>query len=359
MWGIVTLTRQGLQLARQLKTMFPASEIYTLPKWEGHDVLPISGNLQHFTGVLFDKHKVLIFIMASGIVVRCIAKHLKDKTTDPAVLVMDEKGRYVISLLSGHLGGANEVANKIASRTGAEPVITTSSDVNGLIAVDILSKQHGLLIGSMTDAKIIMSMMLNGQQIGQINDSLANVPVYFHSPIAEAEGVVIISGKAVIRQSVPFVKLVPVNIIMGIGCRKETSADDILDFITFLLLENNIDTQCLKCMATIDQKKDEPGILEVAAHMGLPLLNFSDEQIGEVEHLFQSSAFVKEKIGVGCVCEPAAYLAGGRRGRFIAVKTKRNGITLSLFEEEIDNSKLHFKTSVTSFLSNNADEVII
>jgi cobalt-precorrin 5A hydrolase len=334
MWGIVALTLQGLEKARQLRTQFPDSEIYTLSKWEVPDATPIAGELHDFAGVLFSKHKVLVFIMASGIVVRCIARHLKDKTTDPAVLVMDEKGKYVISLLSGHLGGANEVASLIAAKTGAEAVITTSSDVNGLTSVDMIAKQHGLIIDDMHDAKVITAMMVNGQRIAQCNDTLAIISPYFSSPAEDAEGMVVITGKANIRKSVPFVKLIPVNMIIGIGCRKGTKAEDILDFVTFLLLENNIDKRSVRCMATIDLKKDEPGILDVAAHMNLPLLNFSKEQIIEVEHLFQPSAFVKEKIGVGCVCEPAAYLAGKRKGRFVASKSKRNGMTLSLFEEE-------------------------
>lgn len=149
-YAIIALTAGAVKFGETLKYQLKEADLYVLPKFSGEGHKFIEGSLMDFTGTLFDKHRVIIFIMATGIVVRAIAEHLKNKTVDPAVIVMDEKGRFVISLLSGHIGGANSEAEKIASLTGAVPVITTASDLNNKLAVDQLALKYNC---SMDDMK--------------------------------------------------------------------------------------------------------------------------------------------------------------------------------------------------------------
>ncbi|MDP4209860.1 MAG: cobalt-precorrin 5A hydrolase [Bacteroidota bacterium] len=333
MWGIVAITQNGLQLACKLNEVFPDSEVYTLPKWDKPGLKLIEGDLQSFVATLFERHRVLVFVMATGIVVRSIAPHLKSKTSDPAVLVMDEKGRYVISLLSGHLGGANAVAQQIALKTGAEAVITTSSDVNGLMAVDIFAQNNGLIIDSMADAKNITAMLVNGHRIGQHNETCWQVPEVYSSDIEEADSIVLISNKSSVSYLKPLVKLIPQNITLGVGCRRGTSVASIIAFINNELKKNNIDERSLCRIASIDVKKDEEGLIQTAQHFGVELVFFSASELAKVEEQFLSSDFVKQQVGVGAVCEPAAYLACNGNGEFILRKQSHEGITLAIFEE--------------------------
>ena len=335
MWGIIAITQNGLALAKKLKAQFPNSVIYTLAKWHDEDCTPIEPDLSTFTAQLFDRHKTLVYIMATGIVVRSIALHLVDKTVDPAVVVLDERGQFAISLLSGHLGGANAVASEIAGAIGATAVITTASDVQGMPSVDMIAQKHQLIIDSMHDAKTLTAMTVNGQKVGWKNDSLLNLPCYYPCDEIDAEGLVVVSNRTDLAEKVPFAQLIPQNIIVGVGCRRGISGQQIIDFVTEQLQLNSISEMSIRQLASIDIKSDEQGVLDAAAHFGVPAVFVETTEIEKIEQDFSSSAFVKSQVGVSGVCEPAAFIAGGRTGEFISRKKSKEGITVAIFESVV------------------------
>lgn len=335
MWGIIAITQNGLALAKKLKAQFPNSVIYTLAKWHDEDCTPIEPDLSTFTAQLFDRHKTLVYIMATGIVVRSIALHLVDKTVDPAVVVLDEKGQFAISLLSGHLGGANAVASEIAVAIGATAVITTASDVQGMPSVDMIAQKHQLIIDSMHDAKTLTAMTVNGQKVGWRNDSLLNLPCYYPCDEIDAEGLVVVSNRTNLADKVPFAQLIPQNIIVGVGCRRGIPGQQIIDFVTEQLKLNSIREMSIRQLASIDIKSDEQGMLDAAAHFGVPAVFIETAEIEKIEQDFSSSAFVKSQVGVSGVCEPAAFIAGGRAGEFISRKKSKEGITVAIFESAV------------------------
>ena len=335
MWGIIAITQQGLALAKKLKAQFPDSVIYTLAKWHDKECTAIEPDLGTFTAQLFDRHKTLVYVMATGIVVRSIARHLVGKTVDPAGVVLDEKGQFAISLLSGHLGGANAVASEIAGAIGATAVITTASDVQGVPSVDMIAQKHQLIIESMHDAKTLTSMTVNGQKVGWRNDSLLNLPCYYPCDEIDAEGLVVVSNRTNLADKVLFARLIPQNIIVGVGCRRSIPGQQIIDFITEQLQLNLINVMSIRQLASIDIKSDEQGILDAAAHFGVSAVFVGTAEIEKIEHDFSSSAFVKSQVGVSGVCEPAAFIAGGRTGEFISRKKSKEGITVAIFESAV------------------------
>ncbi len=331
--AIISISKQGNQLASRLANQLDHTSCYTLAKWELEGFLHIEGKLGDFCESLFKKYDALVFIMASGIVVRSIAPWIKSKTNDPAVVVIDDRGQHVISLLSGHLGGANALTLKIAEAIKAHPVITTASDVNQLPSVDMLAKEHALIIDSMKDATTITALIVNGENV--ILDDPYHILPNDILPIKQGEksGSVIVSNHLLINTNKPFVKLIPQNIVLGIGCKKDTGSISLWEFIIENLKELNIDLQSIKAIASIDVKSDEKAILDAALRLECNTTFYSAEQLQEVDHLFKGSDFVKSTVGVGSVSTTAAYTAGNKNGRFLLKKKKKDGMTLSVFEQ--------------------------
>jgi cobalt-precorrin 5A hydrolase len=332
MWGIIAITPNGLLLAKTIKGHFPESVIYTLPKWCDNETVVIENELGTFTGELMARHRTLVFVMATGIVVRCMAKHMVDKTTDPAVVVLDEKGQFAISLLSGHLGGANDVAAQIAEKIFAVPVITTASDVQGVPSVDMIAKANHLIIESMANAKNLTAMLVNSQRIAFRNDTLLVLPTFFANDIEQADGLVIVSNQLLLTENRPYARLIPQNITIGVGCRRGVSGKNIIKFISEQFAHCNLHPQSIRQLASIDIKADEQGINEAATYFKAKAVFIDKAEIEEIENQFASSPFVKKKVGVSGVCEPAAFIAGGKQGRFICKKQSKEGITVAIFE---------------------------
>ncbi len=336
MTGIISLSKQGNALAAKLSGLLTNTTCYTLPKWNLQGFSTIQGKLKEFCGELFQKYDSLIFIMATGIVVRSIAPWLKDKTSDPAVVVIDDKGRNVISLLSGHLGGANALSTTIAGLISANPVITTASDVNKLPSVDMMAKSKSLVIGSMEDAKKITAMIVNNENVELEDDfgifSSSIMPV----PEGYCLGKVIVTNKKNIQEDKPFVKLIPRNIILGTGCKMNTDPQKLIGFIRDTLDRFNIDRRSLKALASISVKEHEKAILDAAEELNCPVQFFSPETLQKVDNLFEGSPFVRATVGVASVSTTAAYIAGKEAGKFIVKKETRDGMTLSVFEQNMN-----------------------
>lgn len=336
-WGVITLTKGALNKAKEIKKHINDIDIYTLPKWNDEECKSINKKLEEFVGEIFSKYDVLIFIMASGIVVRVIAKYIKDKTLDPAVLVIDEKGNHVISLLSGHLGGANDAAVFISEKIGAEPVITTASDVKESLAVDTIAMKLNLSIESLKKAKDITSMIVNDESVGIISDikidfKLPNNITLINKIDEKTRGLIYISNK-ISDFNIPYVHLIPKNIVIGIGCRKDIITERIIESINSALSKLNIHYKSLKMICTVDVKEKEKGIIETSEFFNVPIKIVNRDEIKEVENMFETSSFVKKSIGVGSVCEPCGYI-GSNNGICLMKKTSFDGITLSVWEEK-------------------------
>lgn len=296
---------------------------------------------------VFGSYRHIVFVMALGIVVRMITPHIRDKNTDPAVVVLDEAGEHVISVLSGHLGGANELARQIAGLTGARPVITTATDVHGLPALDELARVHNLVMDPPGTARQVNTALVNGGTVAffvpeRMLPAFAhpNAPFY---PLAEygrvtvqADYTVVVSNRLPEQQAAETVFLRPRNLVAGVGCRAGTPVEQITTALYRALEQCRRSPRSLRALATIEIKAREPGLLAAARRLNLPLLTFAPDKINaylrEEGQALSHSAFVHNMVGVPAVCEPAALLAS-RKGELILPKQKFPGVTVALAED--------------------------
>ena len=232
---------------------------------------------RHLSEVFSSKYNAIVFVGACGIAVRSIAPYVKDKAKDPAVVVVDEKGNFAIPILSGHIGGANDLAEKIASLTSGVAVITTATDINKKFSVDTFAVRNNLHIGDTKLIKEISSRILNDKKVGLYTDyELKNVPDCFEE--SNEVGICISDDdKKPFRTTL---NLMPKNVVLGIGCRKgcETVEESILAFLKV----NGVSVYSLFAVATVDIKKNEKGIVEFCEKFDIPLLTFSAETLAAV-----------------------------------------------------------------------------
>ena len=309
---------------------------YALPKYQGKGDEPLMVKGPEWAGEAFREADALIFCCASGIAVRAIAPWVRDKTKDPAVIVIDDQGHFVIPLLSGHLGGANELALLISEKIGGTPVLTTATDVSGVFAVDLFAKKNHLVIGDMKLAKEVSASLLSGNPVGFCSE----LPCEGKLPKGLTEGAadlgIRISEKG---GDTPFSRtllLIPRRYAAGIGCRKGKSFEELSAFLSEQLKACGIRKEELRCIASIDLKKEEQGLITLCESLGVPFETYTAEQLRAVPGEFTGSDFVKATTGVDSVCERAAVLASGY-GPLIQKKTAANGMTFALarYEEAI------------------------
>lgn len=283
---------------------------------------------------LFDEMDALIYVGACGIAVRAIAPCLKSKVTDPAVLVTDERGLNVISLISGHIGGANELTRHIARSIGANPVITTATDVGGRFAVDEWAARQGLKIDSMAAAKAFAMEILKND-VPMETDFPIDGPLpggVYAGKVSECG--VIISCASDQRHSPKTLQLVPKILHMGIGCKRDTPVERIEEAVTLAFENNHLRLDAVKAIASIDVKKDEPGILAFAEKWNLPTDFYSAQALLQVPGTFTASNFVKSTVGVDNVCERSAMLDAGPGASLVVKKTCLNGVTVAVAQEK-------------------------
>ena len=301
---------------------------------EGDEVL--TGGASAWAEEAFKEAEALVFCCASGIAVRAIAPWVRDKTTDPAVIVTDDRGTFVIPLLSGHLGGANELALLIAGKIGGTPVLTTATDVSGVFAVDVFAKKNHLKISDMGLAKAVSAALLAKEPVGFLSDCLwmGKLPVGLTE--GDAELGIWISGSTGEPPFKRTLQLIPQRFAAGIGCRRGKSFEELQAFLQKELAACGIDEKELFCIASIDLKKDEQGLNALANSLHIPFVTYTAEQLLAVPGEFTGSEFVKATTGVDSVCERAAVLASGI-GPLICKKTAENGMTFALakYEEAI------------------------
>ena len=285
-----------------------------------------SCSLEAWTEAHFSQSDGLVYVGAAGIAVRAIAPHLKSKTTDPAVVVVDECARYAIPILSGHLGGANDLARAIGRVCGALPVLTTATDVNSVFAVDEWAKRQNCLVLNPERIKTVSAKLLAGgtvtvqsswpiagqppRNVCQTEDRGADVLLDIHPGTGEK------------------LHLVPRIAVLGVGCKKNVLPQTLETALAAFLTGAGVCEQAISAVASIDLKKNEPGLLDFCAAHGWPLKTYPAEQLREVEGQFTPSAFVKGVTGVDNVCERSAVLASG--GTLCQGKTAGDGITMAL-----------------------------
>lgn len=281
-------------------------------------------SLSEWTEKYFQEADGLIFVGAVGIAVRAIAPFLKSKATDPAVIVVDERGQYAIPILSGHLGGGNDLARKIGQVCGALHVITTATDINGVFAVDEWAKRQNCHVAQVHKIKEVSGKLLAGEPVKIRSDwgIAGDLPKDVFLTEADADVCVSISGE--VENAL---HLIPRIAVLGIGCRKGTPVEKIEETFRVFLEQADIHEKAICMVASIDLKKEETGLLEFCEKHEFPFVTYSAEELQQAEGGFMPSAFVKSITGVDNVCERSAVLGGGilYQKKFVG-----DGVTMAL-----------------------------
>lgn len=340
--GIISFTQAGKNMAGQIcSALSKKGHVCSAAAWQKGD------SLSQWTAACWKEKKALIFVGAAGIAVRSVAPYLKDKFTDPAVLAADEKGQFVIPLVSGHAGGANELALTLAEAIGAVPVITTATDVNHLFAVDVFAREKGLYLSDRRLAKEVSAGLLSGEKIGWRSDwGDFPVPEGFEKVPAEAlkepgknslperlKVWVTVSSK----EPGNCLKLIPKAVVVGIGCRKGTDGQMLSRAVEQMLDQHSISRHAVAGVATIDIKKEEPAIAELVKARDWKLFSYTAQELAQADGEFSESEFVKKTVGVGNVCERAVVCSGAK---LLAEKTVFAGITVALGVREKNRKEL-------------------
>lgn len=331
--ALIAVTRHGLEQARILRTRLRQGEIHhpahlgdSAHSWE----FPFAGALSEQVPILFANCDQLAFFLAAGAVVRLIAPCLSSKTSDPGVLVVDEAGRFVIPLLSGHQGGANAFARTVAGCLGATPVVTTASDVLGGLSIEELADSFGWLPEPADRLKAAAAALVNGepaaivQEIGSRGRWLDEIElpenVSFLSDIHHLQGrrferIVWITDRQVDgyhgldEQRILWLR--PPSLVLGVGCERGISTEALADGLERFLHENRIARASLHTLATVDIKNDETAFLELAKRYGWQTAFYPAEELAQVRGIRNPSPIVEQCIGTPGVAEPAALLAAG------------------------------------------------
>jgi cobalt-precorrin 5A hydrolase len=331
--AIYALTRQGAALGARLRDGLGA-ELFAPDRFAGeHGATPFDALLP-LVGRTFGAFDGHVFIAAAGIVVRAIAPHLRDKATDPAVVVLDGEGKFIVSLLAGHLGGANDLARGIAGLTGGQAVVTTATDGAGLPSLELIARDKGLMVENLEPLKFVSGALVDGQHPwlhdpeGWLGPGLEE----FFRTVASAEeepdepGVVV--TWRTVRTGPRVLVLRPRCLAAGIGCRRGTASDEIEAFVRDSFAAHGLALGSLAAIGTIEAKRDEAGLIQAASRLGVELAFFPAGELDAVD-VPSPSRFPKQHVGTASVCEAAAtLLAGG--GRLVLPKVKADRITLAV-----------------------------
>ena len=336
--SIITFTENGTKLAEKIRQAFASAKTEEAKK--------LGLSLSDWTRQQFAEKNAIVVIGACGIAVRMIAPFVSDKLSDSPVIVADEAGTFVIPLLSGHVGGANELAEQIAGQIGGIPVITTATDVNDKLAIDVWATKRNLYIKEMEIAKEVAARLLDEKKVG-FSSSLARFGLEeYDVPMGltrekEEVGVVVSFDE----EEQPFERtlhLIPKQIVLGVGCRKETKPEVFEEMVRNVLAKHQISRHAVCKLCSIDLKQEEKAILKLADKWNIPFETYSADELKKVQGTFTASSFVSQVTGVDNVCERSAVL--GSRGtkrmktkeedreedRLIVRKQAANGVTIAL-----------------------------
>jgi len=345
--AILAITPNGADLARRLGTLLSGVEVWLPERFRTDDACryyrePLNVRI----ATLFEQFEGLICIMATGIVVRLLAQHLRGKQHDPAVVVLDEAGQFAISLLSGHLGGANSLAEEIGHALGATPVITTATDVNQLCAWDEAARTAGLLVEPVSHIKHLNRMLLEGERVALVDperrmdthyaDNRRVVTCQSRQDALECQphGIVWVGRDQIpgLKDEPHWLALRPRDLVVGIGCNRDTSTAEIARAVDVTLADAGLSTASLCSVASIDAKRDEVGLLDFATGRELPIVFYSSADLNEVDVPGTPSPYVLAAVGAKGVCEPAAVLAAGS-GPLLVPKRKLGNVTVAVAQK--------------------------
>ncbi len=343
--AIWAITKGGFALAGKIARELSGCTLF-IPSGMGADTVGAmefdrigDGIKAHFNR--YDRH---LFIMAAGIVVRTIAPQLVHKTKDPAVVVMDEKGAFAVSLVSGHIGGANEFARKVAKISNGQAVITTATDVNRVPAIDLIAVKKHLYIENPGAIKYVNMALIEKTGIllhdpyGFLEDEL---PAGICKIVSEkphlsgcingfgagAAGIWVDDIDVDLPRSVLVLR--PLILVAGIGCNRNTGMGEIDALLRTVLDQYGLSIKSLKAVASVDLKADEKGLVRLSKKLGVPFQVFSRDRLNSVKNVTTPSRVVEKHIGVKSVCEAAAILATGN-GQLVVSKQKTKNVTVAL-----------------------------
>lgn len=332
--AIFAFSRQGCQTARRIMEACPEMtwQSFTMERFSESDFSPISPKCY---GESFLSSELMVFVGSCGIAVRKIAPYVHDKRTDPAVICVDELGTFVIPLLSGHIGGANALARRIAERLHATAVITTATDINRRFSVDTWATEHGCAISSMKLAKAVSAAILEG-----------DIPLKSDFPVIGSLPNGVIPGDTghlgiylTVTDKEPFastLRLIPRRLHLGIGCRRGIEKEAIQAAVEQVFRAHHLDFRAVRSAASIDLKKDENGLLSFCGEQNIPIRFYTAEELKAVSGDFTPSAFVQSITGVDNVCERSALMGAEE---LIVRKTACHGVTVAV---AMENWEVHF-----------------
>ena len=325
--AVIAFTRKGAELGKQLARQLEGT-LHVPARFSDEAGAPAFFSLEGWTAEHWNTGTSLLFVGATGIAVRAIAPYVKDKFTDPAVVSVDEAGRFAVPLLSGHVGGANALALKVAALTGGRAAVSTATDVNGLFAVDVWAREHRFLITDRSAAKQVSAALLEGKSVGFVSDFGHPCPQgLIDAPAPLGVWVTARTGPLPFAHTL---RLVNRCLVLGIGCRKGVTREAIEKAVEEALKRSDFDLRAVTGVATIDLKKDEPGLLAFCARHGWELTTYSAAALKQVPGTFTPSPFVEGVTGVDNVCERAAAALSG--GRVVLPKQAGGGVTVALAE---------------------------
>ena len=332
--AVISLTENGRQLSQKISDNQNTNMIftrYTLKKYSDSDSIAFE-NLKELVSQIFCEYEALIFISSCGIAVRMIAPHIRSKLIDPAVIVTDEQGKFAVSLLSGHIGGANALTKLIAEKIGAVPVVTTATDVGGKFSPDSFASANNLHICEPDLAKQIAAAIVNGEKIGFKSDfEFVNRPDEFFDNDSAELGICV-SADASQNPFRSTLHLIPKNIVIGVGCRRNIDKDVFSDFIINQLSEFHLSVNRISAIHSINLKKAENAVISFAEKYKIPLKFFTAEELMSVEGSFSHSDFVMKTTGADSVCERSAAAGGGK---IIVSKQMGRGVTFAAAETRV------------------------
>lgn len=324
---LTAFTRRGTTLALRLAALLGEGQVWTLEKFQTQGV-SVYPSLSQWTKEQFAVKNDIIFVGATGIAVRAIAPYLQDKLTDPAILTVDELGQFVVPLLSGHVGGANELARRVAKVLDGTAVISTATDLNQQFAVDQWAASHGMTISNRQTAKAISAALLEGKPVGFSTD-------FPHAPLPAGvkEGDTLPAFAVTYREEQCFppetLVLHPKVLAVGIGCKKDLPPHHVGEVVKAVFERSHLSLQSVAFLASITLKQDDLGIQALARQLQVPSHFYTPEQLSQVTGDFTPSNFVRSITGVDNVCERSAVLAAGG-GKLLVHKTPEQGVTVAV-----------------------------
>lgn len=357
--AVITVTQRGMALGQKILGSGPGAVLYVPERYVSStgsgQGLPSSDRVRFFSGALkallaeiYPQYPGFVFLMATGIVVRLIAEFIKDKRVDPAIVVMDIAGQFAISLVSGHLGGANALARRLAAITGATAVVTTGTDLCGTIAPDLIAMEIGGEVDDCEGMKRVSTALVDGEPTGVLDVSGVDPPSLrgpLKSHVERFDSLEALAASAVsaaivitnrlfdLTAALPgkaVVILRPKNLVVGVGCNCGASAEEIAHAIQRVLADAGLSIKSVWCLATVEAKQGEAGLQEAARRLSFPLQFCTKETLNRVAHVPNPSEAPMKYVGVQGVAEPSALLVSG--GRLVVEKVKSGNVTVAVAE---------------------------